>query len=518
MRGTGLVTSLHFRITAAFVLLVVLGGAAYYLWIEQSLYEVYDDEAERTWYEELAADELDSLATSLAPLAGEPQRIRDALRAYWRDVAGFDVELLVFDPAGRRVATSDPDSLDAAVPAADAGLLRDMSDGDWDFGTYPVSGNIDAWENRIFDVRRLVPPGGDAASPAGFLVASFTPVTIAVDEIEAGERKLGVYAVLLLLLYAAASSTIIMLWTTRRLRRLSGGVAAFAGGDLSARVPAASSDEIGALGRHINTMAERIETMVGELTQKERFQRQLVANVSHDLRTPLASLRGYVETLLLAGGQVRDAERRRYLAVITEKLDHLDTLIEHLLVLSRIESGQATLRREDISLGELAGEVLEHCAAPAAERGVGLELDLEPGLPDVHADALQMGRVLQNLVENGVKFTPRGGAVAVRARRAGDAVRVEVADTGEGIAPGDLPHIFERFYTGDESRTVVRPAGTDRDRLGRGSGLGLAIASRIVEAHGGRLEVCSAVGEGSVFGFTLAAGPGAADAPEAAGA
>ena len=283
------------------------------------------------------------------------------------------------------------------------------------------------------------------------------------------------------------------------------GVDAFTTGDLTARVPASSSDEIGSLGRHINAMAGRIENMVNELTQKERFQRQLVANVSHDLRTPLASLRGYIETLSMGGQEVSPEERRRYLTVVTDKLDHLDRLIEHVLVLSRIDSGQAAFRCEDFSLGELAGMVLDRCGEPASERAIELDLELEADLPDVHADPLQMGRVLQNLVENGIKFTPAGGRVSVCARRDDGGVCVEVRDTGIGIAPDDLPHIFERFYTGDKSRTVVRAERGSDDHLSRSSGLGLAIASRIVEGHGSRLEVQSSPGAGSLFRFRLAA-------------
>ncbi|MBE0567644.1 MAG: HAMP domain-containing protein, partial [Krumholzibacteria bacterium] len=497
MRQPAPARSLHFRITAAFVLLLAVGGGGYYLWLERTLYAPYDDAEEKHWYEELAAAELDSLAAVLAPLAAEPGRAGPLLQDYGRGVARYEAELIVFDAAGRHAASSAADSLAAAVPFADPALLRDMSSADWDFGSYPRAEDVSAYENRVFAVRPLVPAGGDEAAPAGYLVASFMPPTIAVGELEADARRMGLHAALLLLLYAAASSTIIMLWTTRRLRRLSRGVAAFAAGDLGARVPASSADEIGSLGRHINTMAQRIAGMVDELTRKESFQRQLVANVSHDLRTPLASLRGYVETLSLGGAQVGEQERGRYLAVVTEKLDHLDRLIEHVLILSRMDSGQAGFRPEDFSLGELAGTVLDRCAQPAADRAVSLDLDLDPDLPDVHADPLQIGRVLQNLVENGVKFTPAGGRVAVRARRVGAKVEVEVADTGVGIDPRDLPHIFERFYTGDKSRTVA-DAGP-ADHLSRSSGLGLAIAARIVEVHGARLEVQSAPGAGSVF-------------------
>jgi two-component system phosphate regulon sensor histidine kinase PhoR len=142
---------------------------------------------------------------------------------------------------------------------------------------------------------------------------------------------------------------------------------------------------------------------------------------------------------------------------------------------------------------------------------VELEIALEPGLPDVHADPLQVSRVLQNLVENGIKFTPAGGRVNVAARREGAAVRVTVSDTGAGIPAADLPHIFERFFTGDKSRTV-RPDGADElGRPVRSVGLGLAIASRIVAEHGGQLAVDSTEGEGSRFWFDLRQAPEFAD-------
>jgi signal transduction histidine kinase len=503
MKFANPITSLHFRITAAFVVLLVVAGGAYYLWGQSHLYSAYDDAEEEYWYKELAAAEMDSLAGRIAVDIDDTAGARVLLEAYGRGVADYEAEFIVFDANGRSVCASSSDSLCAAVPDVDPELLLDMSGDDWDFGSYPIPGDISAYENRIFEVRRLIPGADREAAPAGYLVASFAPPTIAIAEIEEGERKLGLHAALLLLLYAAASSTIIMLWTTRRLGRLSSGVEAFTAGDLSARVPGTSADEIGGLGRNINAMAERIEHMVTELRQKESFQRQLVANVSHDLRTPLANLRGYVETLSMGGIDVGELERKRYLAVITEKLDHLDRLIEHVLVLSRMDSGQAVIHREAFSPGELVDAVLDRCQVPASDRGVRLDLVLDGDLPDVDADPLQIGRVLQNLVENGIKFTPPGGSVVVSAVRAGAGVRFDVTDTGIGIDPQDLPHIFDRFFTGDKSRAATRGPAHPDDHLSRSTGLGLAIAARIIESHGSRITVQSRPGAGSVFSFTL---------------
>ena len=507
--GANLVTrvfrKLHVRLTVMFLLLLAVSIWAYVYWVNSTVLEPYDDDEERHWYEELSEAEIDSLAEELA--TGWPDLViaDSILCTYGPRVSPYEAELILFDAAGSYQASCRPDSLRAAIPEVDPKLLADMSDGEWDFETYPDPRDVDLFVNRIFQVVRIGQEEAGAGA-AAYLVASFEPLTVGVGEASRDERTMLLGALALLLLYAAGSSLIIMAWTSRRISRLSRGVAAFTAGDLRGRVPDGSQDEIGALGRDINAMAARIETMVEELQRKEQFQRELVANVSHDLRTPLTAVRGYVESLGLREEDLSADERRRYLDIITAKLDHLNALVEHTLVLSRIDSGQAAFRFEDFSLGELAGSVIQRCEPVAGSRGVTLDLELEPGLPDVHADPLQISRVVQNLVENGIKFTPAGGAVHVAARRDGSGVRITVSDTGDGIPAADLPHVFDRFFTGDKSRTA-RPDDSEPGRLQRSVGLGLAIASRIVAEHDGELAVTSTEGEGSVFWFNLRQAP-----------
>ncbi|MCP4572300.1 MAG: HAMP domain-containing histidine kinase [bacterium] len=503
--GANLITrifrKLHVRLTVMFILLLAVSVWAYVYWMGKTVLEAFDDETERNWYEQRAEAEIDSLAGELAGEWPNRNAADSLLCNYGRQVEEFEAEIVLFDATGRYFASCRPDSLAAAVPEVDPELLADMSDGVWDFSYYPDPRNVDLFVNRIFDVARVTTSAGDTVAEA-FLVASFEPLTIRPDDASRDERSMVLGALALLLVYAATSSLIIMAWTSRRVSRLSRGVAAFTAGDLRCRVPDGSKDEIGALGRDINAMASRIETMVEELQRKEQFQRDLVANVSHDLRTPLTAVRGYVESLNLQEEELSAGERRRYLDIINNKLDHLNELVEHTLVLSRIDSGQAAFRFEDFSPGELTGSVLQRCEPLAETRGVAVDLDLEPGLPDVHADPLQISRVIQNLLENGIKFTPTGGRVHVTVRRDGAQVRFNVADTGAGIPAADLPHVFERFFTGDKSRTA-RPVEGEPGRLQRSVGLGLAIASRIVAEHDGSLEVDSTEGEGSVFWFNL---------------
>lgn len=224
----------------------------------------------------------------------------------------------------------------------------------------------------------------------------------------------------------------------------------------------------------------------------ERMRTEFVANVSHELQTPLTAIKGYAETLL-DGAMEDSATCRRFLGIIDEEAGRLTRLIDDLLDLSQIESGQMKPRRREVALGDLVRQVLARLEPGFRKKGVMVETDLPAGLPTVHVDPDQVGQVLLNLLDNGIKYTPPGGRITIGARDLGGEVEVSVTDTGIGIPEKDLPRIFERFYRVDKARS----------RASGGTGLGLAIVKHIVEAHGGRVGVKSTPGEGSRFYFTL---------------
>lgn len=230
---------------------------------------------------------------------------------------------------------------------------------------------------------------------------------------------------------------------------------------------------------------------VTELRQSERLRRELTANVSHELRTPLTSIKGFAETLL--DGAMRDEETcRRFLTIIDSEADRLVKLVDDLLDLSRLESKRATLELKPVDLAELVPQAVDKLRPLAESSGLVLHQAV-PGHIVVAADADRLEQVLTNLIDNAIKYTPPGGRVEVRVQPTDGEVEVAVVDTGRGIRPEDLPHVFERFYRADRSRT--RGSG--------GTGLGLAIAKHIVEAHGGRISVYSRLDEGTTFTFTL---------------
>jgi two-component system phosphate regulon sensor histidine kinase PhoR len=222
----------------------------------------------------------------------------------------------------------------------------------------------------------------------------------------------------------------------------------------------------------------------------ETVRRDFISNISHELRTPLAGLKALVDTL--RGGAIKDPPAaKRFLKRMDAEVDALTQMVEELLELSRIESGQAPLRLISTAVAELVFPPVDRLRPQAERAGLELTVLLPPELPPVLADADRARLVLTNLVHNAVKFTPPGGRITVAARSAGDEMVLSVQDTGVGIIAEDLPRIFERFYK------------ADRARSGGGTGLGLAIAKHIVQGHGGRIWAESVEGQGSTFYFSL---------------
>ncbi len=271
-----------------------------------------------------------------------------------------------------------------------------------------------------------------------------------------------------------------------------------ASGDLTERARVNSGDEVEMVAAAFNRMVERLDEMQAREKESEQARRALVAAVSHDLRTPLTSLRAMIEAI--NDGVVTDEKQvRRYLALTQAEIQNLSRLVDDLFELTQLDAGALMWTKELGSLRDLISDTLESMQAHAEEKGVKLSGWVDPQVDPVPMNSLKVQRVLYNLVQNAIRHTPAGGAVSVTAqlRNSRNQVQVEIKDTGEGIAESDLGKIFEPFYRGEKSRSR---------NVGDGSGLGLAIAKGFVEAHGGRIGVESRAGAGSRFWFTLPRG------------
>jgi signal transduction histidine kinase len=279
---------------------------------------------------------------------------------------------------------------------------------------------------------------------------------------------------------------------TDRITQVCLAAEALAAGKLSARAPVHGRDEMAALARTFNGMAAQLETTARKQRELEALRRDLIAWVSHDLQTPLASVRAMVEAL--ADGVVDDAAtQQRYLRTAQRDIQALSALIDDLFQMAQLDAGGLQLDVTRASLNDLISDTLESFSELAAREGVTLTGTVAADIDPVTMDTQRIGRVLNNLVRNALQHTPAGGVVSVNVTRAARAVRVEVRDTGEGIPADDAPHIFDRFYRGEKSR----------NRATGGAGLGLAIAKGIVEAHAGQIGVAGDGGKGTRFWFTL---------------
>lgn len=281
----------------------------------------------------------------------------------------------------------------------------------------------------------------------------------------------------------------------RRLANLELAAKAVESGDLSARAREDGADEVAGLARAFNSMASRLDERAQELANHERARRLLLADVSHELSTPLTSMRGYLETLAMPSTQSDQATRDRYLQIVSDETRRLEVIVGDLLDLARLEAGGTAIDRDDVAVESIFGAVEARHIRVAATTGVTLHTSIEPGAEIVRGDGRRLEQAVQNLVANAVRHTPTGGSVSVESRREGGGVIFSIRDTGEGIAPEHLPRLFDRFYKVETAR------GTSA----QGSGLGLSIVKAIVDRHNGTVHVTSS-SSGTTFELRLPSG------------
>ena len=284
---------------------------------------------------------------------------------------------------------------------------------------------------------------------------------------------------------------------TRRLRRLTAVVDAFQHSEFATYVPyhrqEGGGDEIEQLGTNFDRMAERLQALIGALRERDTLRRELVNHVSHDLRTPLATLHGYLETLQLKADRLSPTEQQLYLGAALRHSRRLGRLVGDLFELAKLDAHAIQPRRERFPAAELLQDIAQKYQIAAREQSIQIDLRLPPTALFIEADIGMIERLLDNVILNALHHTPSEGCITLELGTRENIAVFAVADTGHGIAPDDLPFVFDRFHRG--SRQVT----DDGNHLG----LGLAIAKRIAELQGGELRVSSEVNQGTRFTFDL---------------
>jgi signal transduction histidine kinase len=475
---------LFWKIALAFTGLLVVLGVAFVL-IASKLSHSYYNTAHQQLYGNLA----EHLASFTHPFKhGRPDTIVTHDIIHSTMVANPSVEVYLLDTSGKIVDYVVPDKT-VQIQHVNIGTVKQwLSTRD---GEYPMGDNPkQPGEPSIFSAAPVYESGG---------LVGYIYVVLAS---EAQKKVLGAlnndfylrlsaYIFFATLFAAFVTGVVIFFLITRSITVIADTVQRFKEGDHAARIQGRASGDLGVLTSTFNEMADVIVENFEKITATDQFRQELIANVSHDLRTPLSIVQGYVETLLIKKDTLSEEEKEKYLTIVYESTKKLSGMVKQLFEYAKLEANVIVPEKELFPIQELASDVLMAYQLRAKERSIQLNLEAPEHLAPIFADIALTERVFQNLLDNAFKFTPNGGNIAIQLAHSPEGVKVRISDTGIGIRPEDQSYIFDRhkqFFASDPSK---------------GMGIGLAIVAKILELHQSAIEVVSEPGKGTTFVFAL---------------
>lgn len=440
-------------------------------------------------------------------LIQEGQVNEEALRQLFHQlmVINPSIELYLLDAQGTILTFSAPPGKVKRERVALEPLERFLS-ADEDF---PILGDDprDLMRKKVFSVFPVDTLGGSREGYLYIILGGEEFDSVTQMLVESYILRLSVWTVAAILVLTLLAGLLCLKLLMRKLKSLASTMETFKRDEfpgqsaltMGARRQAdgrRQGDDIDELETTFTQMADLIRQQVQQLKESDQLRRELVVNVSHDLRTPLTSLQGYLETLLMKDGALSLHERQQYVEIAVVQSTKLGQLIAELFEFAKLDSQEVKPRLEAFSMGELVQDVGHKFRVIAEAKRVTLQVKQGDDLPFVLADIGLIERVLDNLIENALRHTPPGGLVTIILSLKGENIMVQVMDTGSGIPPDDLPHIFDRYYRGRRSEQDTET----------GAGLGLAISKRILELHGSAIHVESVVNRGTMVAFSLSIG------------
>lgn len=476
---------LFWKISAVFTLLLVILGVAY-IGIASHVSKKYYNEVNQQLYGNIASH----LAQSTRPFKnGRPDTLvtHDIIHSIM--VINPSVEVYLLDTAGNIIDFVVPDK---SVKAHQVNLFV-VKEFIAEKGKKYIAGDNpkQPGEESIFSAAPVYENG----KITGYVYAVLSSEK--QKEILTASSKnllynLGTIIFFVTLSVALSIGLVTFFLITNSINKISDVVKRFKEGDYSARIEGKAKGNLGLLTETFNEMADVIVSNIEKISNTDRLRQELVANVSHDLRTPLAIMQGYVETLIIKGNNISKEEKDRYLDIIMDSSKKLSNLVEQLFQYSKLEANEVQPEKEQFLLNELASDILMKHQLLANEKRVTLQLQSPDNLQTVFADIALTERVLQNLLDNAMKFTPEGGSITILLENKLQGVEVNIADTGIGIEKADQAYIFERYNQ------------LSKDKFSKkGMGLGLAIVKKILDLHHVNINVKSELGEGTTFWFEL---------------
>lgn len=305
-------------------------------------------------------------------------------------------------------------------------------------------------------------------------------------------RKISVQTMLYALVAAFLISLLAVYILTRNFNKITSIFRSFQNGDHNARIEGIKHGEMALLANTFNDMANTIQSNIKDLQSVDNLRKELIANISHDLRTPIASIRGFVETLIIKENELTEEKKKWYMEIVIKNVDKLKKLVDDLFELSKLEVQHVPIKQEAIQMAEIIQDIADKYRIIAKEKGVSLNTLYSKDLPLVFADIALIDRALQNIIDNAIAHCEKGDVVTLELLREDHEVKITISDTGCGIDEEEIPHIFERYRKG-------KFLNNNKE----GSGLGLAIVKRIMELHNTNINVKSALNQGTAFFFSL---------------
>lgn len=480
--------SLFWRISLSFILVLMIVGFSYVLITTYTAQRYFQETTQR-----LNADVADYLIKEVNPFQDDTVN-EEALGIIMHSMMAVNpgIEVYLLDPDGEIISYVVLDQL-VKLKRVDLSPVETFIS---EKGENFVLGDDprNPGEQAVFSATSVYDESNKLLGYVYITLESEKYDTISSALLSSYWIKLTASSVMITLVVALLIGLVLIAWLTRHLKKIVQTVERFRDGDLQARVPDSKSDsELAVLGNTFNHMADTILDNIEELKKVDSLRRELIANVSHDLRNPLAIINGYIETLQIKGEKISPEEKAKYLKIISDSTDRLTKLVSDLFDLSKLESGQMNVKLEQLKVQELLFDSALKYELLAEAKNIKIKSTICQNLPIVSADLSLIDRVIQNLLDNAVKYTPEKGNILIDACEAPHGgVSVKIRNSGQGIPKNELQSLFDRYYMIDKDQQGVQ-----------GSGLGLAIVKHILEIHGSEIKIDSDSKSYTEFSFDM---------------